>query len=45
MSRKDFEPMIGGRNQVSEVFFRKQSLTIHLIRRLSERLRRFASPT
>ncbi|MDG4548956.1 MAG: transcriptional regulator [Candidatus Contendobacter sp.] len=36
MSRKDLEPMIGGRNRVSEVLSRKRPLTIHMIRRLSE---------
>ena len=38
MSRKDLEPMIGGRNRVSEVLSRKRPLTIHMIRRLSERM-------
>ena len=36
MSRKDLEPMIGGRNRVSEILSRKRPLTIHMIRRLSE---------
>mgnify|MGYP002372182951 FL=1 len=38
MSRKDLEPMIGGRNRVSEVLSRKRPLTIHMIRRLSEKM-------
>ncbi len=38
MSRKDLEAMIGGRNRVSEVLSRKRPLTIHMIRRLSERM-------
>ena len=36
MSRKDLEPMIGGRNRVSEVLSRKRPLTINMIRRLSK---------
>ena len=38
MNRKDLEPMIGGRNRVSEVLSRKRPLTIRMIRRLSERM-------
>ena len=38
MSRKDLESMIGGRNRVSEVLSRKRPLTIHMIRRLSEKM-------
>ncbi len=38
MSRKDLEAMIGGRNRVSEVLSRKRPLTIHMIRRLSEKM-------
>ncbi len=39
MSRKDLEPLIGGRNRVSEVLSRKRPLTLLMIRRLSEGMR------
>ena len=38
LSRKDLESMIGGRNRVSEVLSRKRPLTIHMIRRFSEKM-------
>lgn len=38
LSRKDLEPMIGGRNRISEVLARKRPLTLSMIRRLHEGL-------
>jgi HTH-type transcriptional regulator/antitoxin HigA len=38
LSRKDLEPFIGTRTRVSEVLNRKRSLSIGMIRRLSEGL-------
>jgi len=34
LTRKDLEPMIGGRGRVSEVLNRKRALTLSMIRRL-----------
>lgn len=38
LTRKDLEPLIGGRSRVSEVLNRKRPLTIGMIRRLRSRL-------
>jgi HTH-type transcriptional regulator/antitoxin HigA len=38
LSRKDLEPMIGGRGRVAEVLNRKRSLSIDMIRRLHDGL-------
>ncbi len=38
LSRKDLEPMIGGRARVSEILNRKRPLTIRMIRRLRKGL-------
>jgi len=39
MNRKELEALIGGRGRVSEVLNRKRSLSLTMIRRLSETLR------
>jgi len=39
LSRKDLEPMIGGRTRVSEVLSRKRPLTINMIRNLNKEMR------
>lgn len=39
MSRKDLEPLLGGRHRVAEVLSRQRPLTINMIRHLSEGLR------
>ena len=38
LTRKDLEPIIGTRTRVTEVLNRKRGLSIHMIRRLHERL-------
>lgn len=38
LSRKDLEPMIGGRGRVAEVLNRRRSLSIDMIRRLHDEL-------
>jgi len=38
LSRKDLEPMIGGRGRVAEVLNRRRSLSIDMIRRLHDGL-------
>ncbi len=38
ITRKELEPMIGGRGRVSEVMSRKRNLTIDMIRRLHDGL-------
>lgn len=38
LTRKDLEPMIGGRGRVAEVLNRKRSLSIDMIRHLHDRL-------
>ena len=38
LSRKDLEPMIGGRGRVTEVLNRKRNLSIDMIRRLHDGL-------
>ena len=39
ITRKDLEPIIGSRGRVSEIFNRKRSLTLPMIRRLHNALR------
>lgn len=39
MTRKDLEPLIGGRGRVSEVLSRRRSLSLEMIRRLHAELR------
>ena len=38
LTRKDLEPMIGGRGRVAEILNRKRSLSIDMIRHLHDRL-------
>ena len=38
LTRKDLEPLIGSRGRVSEVFNRRRSLTLPMIRRLHSQL-------
>jgi HTH-type transcriptional regulator / antitoxin HigA len=38
LTKKDLEPIIGGRGRVSEVIGRKRALSINMIRRLSDEL-------
>ncbi len=38
LTRKDLEPMIGGRSRISEIFARKRPLTLPMIRKLHEGL-------
>jgi len=38
LTRKDLEPLIGGRGRVAEVLNRKRGLSLEMIRRLHERL-------
>ncbi len=39
LTRKDLEPMIGARSRVSDILNRKRSLSLEMIRKLSEGLR------